>query len=229
RVRIAIEVQDNGPGIAEAAMSRLFTPYAQASQEIARTYGGTGLGLAVSRQLARLMGGELEARPGAPRGVTFLLSLDLPLGREEEMPRASSTPEPSAPDLAALKILVVDDHEVNRRTLALVLEPLGANLTTAPDGLEALKALEAQAFDVVLMDVNMPGLDGREATRRLRAGKGLNHDTPVIGFSAGVADHEVKACHEAGMTDWIAKPLDIRALYAALGRAQTRHATPADV
>lgn len=220
RVRIAIEVQDNGPGIAEDAMSRLFTPYAQASLETARTYGGTGLGLAVSRQLARLMGGELEARPGAPRGVIFHLNLDLPQGREEEGPRASATPEPRAPDLKALKILVVDDHEVNRRTLALVLEPLGADLTTAPDGLEALAALEAQAFDLVVMDVNMPGLDGREATRRLRASRGLNYDTPVIGFSAGVADHEVEACHEAGMTDWIAKPLDIRALYAALARAQ---------
>ncbi|WP_395445090.1 response regulator [Caulobacter sp. UC70_42] len=97
-------------------------------------------------------------------------------------------------------------------------------LTTALDGLEALKQLETRAFDVVLMDVNMPGLDGREATRRLRAGRGLNHDTPVIGFSAGVADDEVQACREAGMTDWLAKPLDIRALYAALDRARSKTA-----
>lgn len=221
RVTVEIEVQDNGPGIAEDAMNRLFTPYAQASQETARTYGGTGLGLAVSRQLARLMRGELDARPGAPRGAVFRLRLEMPLGEAQDAARASQ-PAAAAPNLAALNVLAVDDHEVNRRTLALVLEPLGVSLTTAPDGLEALKALEAKAFDVVLMDVNMPGLDGREATRRLRAGKGLNHDTPVIGFSAGVADHEVEACHAAGMTDWIAKPLDIRALYAALDRAQSR-------
>lgn len=221
RVTVEIEVQDNGPGIAEDAMNRLFTPYAQASQETARTYGGTGLGLAVSRQLARLMGGELDARPGAPRGAVFRLRLEMPLGEAQDAARASQ-PAAAAPNLAALNVLAVDDHEVNRRTLALVLEPLGVSLTTAPDGLEALKALEAKAFDVVLMDVNMPGLDGREATRRLRAGKGLNHDTPVIGFSAGVADHEVEACHAAGMTDSIAKPLDIRALYAALDRAQSR-------
>ncbi|OYX05882.1 MAG: hypothetical protein B7Z12_02275 [Caulobacter vibrioides] len=221
RVTVEIEVQDNGPGIAEDAMNRLFTPYAQASQETARTYGGTGLGLAVSRQLARLMGGELDARPGAPRGAVFRLRLEMPLGEAQDAARASQ-PAAAAPNLAALNVLAVDDHEVNRRSLALVLEPLGVSLTTAPDGLEALKALEAKAFDVVLMDVNMPGLDGREATRRLRAGKGLNHDTPVIGFSAGVADHEVEACHAAGMTDWIAKPLDIRALYAALDRAQSR-------
>jgi signal transduction histidine kinase/CheY-like chemotaxis protein len=221
RMTVEIEVQDNGPGIAEDVMNRLFTPYAQASQETARTYGGTGLGLTVSRQLARLMGGELDARPGSPRGAVFRLRLEMPRGQEEDATRTTQ-PSAAAPDLAALNVLAVDDHEVNRRTLALVLEPLGVTLTTAPDGLEALKALEAKAFDVVLMDVNMPGLDGREATRRLRAGKGLNHDTPVIGFSAGVADHEVEACHAAGMTDWIAKPLDIRALYAALDRAQSR-------
>lgn len=222
QVGVEIEVQDNGPGIAEDAMNRLFTPYAQASQETARTYGGTGLGLTVSRQLARLMGGELDARPGSPRGAVFRLRLDMPCGREEDATRASPPLDGGAPKLGALKVLAVDDHEVNRRTLALVLEPLGVTLTTAPDGLAALQALEAKAFDVVLMDVNMPGLDGREATRRLRAGGGLNHDTPVIGFSAGVADHEVEACHEAGMTDWIAKPLDISALYAALDRAQSR-------
>jgi len=222
QVRVAIEVEDNGPGIAEDAMGRLFTPYAQASQETARTYGGTGLGLAVSRQLARLMGGELDARPAPGRGAIFRLTLVLPAGREEEVPRPAPASPAAPPEIGALRILAVDDHEVNRRTLALVLEPLGVQLTTAPDGLEALKHLAAQAFDVVLMDVNMPGLDGREATRRLRAGKGLNHDTPVIGFSAGVADDEVKACHAAGMTDWLAKPLDIRALYQALERAGAR-------
>ena len=224
QVRVTIEVEDNGPGIAEDAMNRLFTPYAQASQETARTYGGTGLGLAVSRQLARLMGGELDARPAPEHGAIFRLTLVLPAGQEQETPRPTAKPESAAPDIGALRILAVDDHEVNRRTLALVLEPLGIDLITAVDGLEALKRLEDEAFDVVLMDVNMPGLDGREATRRLRAGRGLNHDTPVIGFSAGVADDEVQACHAAGMTDWLAKPLDIRALYAALDRARA----PAD-
>jgi len=224
RVRMTIEVQDNGPGIAEDAMNRLFTPYAQASQETARTYGGTGLGLAVSRQLARLMGGELDARPGDERGAIFRLTLDLPAGREQDAPRSAAAPESEAPEIGTLRVLAVDDHEVNRRTLALVLEPLGVDLTTASDGLEALKHLEAQVFDVVLMDVNMPGMDGREATRRLRAGVGLNQDTPVIGFSAGVANDEVEACRAAGMTDWLAKPLDIQALYAALDRARPTQA-----
>jgi len=217
-LKVVIEVQDNGPGIAPDAMARLFTPYAQASQETARTYGGTGLGLTVSRQLARLMGGELEARAGQPGGAVFRLSLTLAEGHSAPAAGVSTLPG-ATPAVSTLKILAVDDHEVNRRTLALVLEPLGVALSTAPDGLVALQRLAAEHFDIVLMDVNMPGLDGREATRRLRAGEGVNRDTPVIGFSAGVAVEEVQACRDAGMTDWLAKPLDIRALYDALDRA----------
>lgn len=218
RLQVVIEVQDQGPGISEDTMARLFTPYAQASQETARTYGGTGLGLAVSRQLARLMGGELEARPGLSGGAIFRLALSFAVGQEAA--RASAPALGGAgPAISTLKILAVDDHEVNRRTLALVLEPLGVALSTATDGVAALRRLEAERFDIVLMDVNMPGLDGCEATRRLRAGAGLNRDTPVIGFSAGVAAEEVQACRDAGMTDWVAKPLDIRALYDALDRA----------
>lgn len=217
-LKVVIEVQDNGAGIAPDAMARLFTPYAQASRETARTYGGTGLGLAVSRQLARLMGGELDARPGGSGGAIFRLTLTLAEGREAAVASAPAF-EGGVPVLSTLKVLAVDDHEVNRRTLALVLEPLGVALSTATDGLAALRCLAAERFDIVLMDVNMPGLDGREATRRLRAGDGINRDIPVIGFSAGVAAEEVQACRDAGMTDWLAKPLDIRALYDALDRA----------
>jgi signal transduction histidine kinase len=217
-VRVEIEVQDSGPGIPPDTLSRLFTPYAQASRETARTHGGTGLGLAVSRELARLMGGELDVRPAQPRGAIFRLAINLPAGQAG---MASGSAEPGeTPPLAALRVLAVDDHEVNRRTLSLVLDPLGVDLVTAPDGLIALDRLGTTRFDVVLMDVNMPGLDGREATRRLRASNGVNRDVPVIGFSAGLADEEVQACREAGMTDWLAKPLDIRALYAALERVQ---------
>ncbi|MFT4251079.1 MAG: response regulator, partial [Caulobacter sp.] len=174
----------------------------------------------ISRANCRLMGGELDARPGDPKGAVFRLTLALPQGAEETKVAAAGDRGLAAPEVAALRVLAVDDHEVNRRTLALVLEPLGVVLATAPDGLEALKRLEAEPFDVVLMDVNMPGLDGREATRRLRAGSSANRDVPVIGFSAGVADEEVQACRAAGMTDWLAKPLDIARLYEALERAR---------
>jgi len=217
-LRVVIEVQDNGPGITIDTMARLFTPYTQASQVTARTYGGTGLGLAVSRQLARLMGGELDARPGTPGGAIFRLTLTLAPGRDAAITSAPAL-DGALPSVSTLKVLAVDDHEVNRRTLALVLEPLGVALSTATDGLAALQCLAAERFDIVLMDVNMPGLDGREATRRLRAGDGVNRNVPVIGFSAGVAAEEVQACRDAGMTDWLAKPLEPHRLYDALHRA----------
>lgn len=214
---VLITVRDQGAGIAPEAMTRLFTPFAQGSSEVARTYGGTGLGLKVSRDLARLMCGDLtvESHPGA--GAAFRLSVLLPVGEAET---ASSTEGAEAAILRPrLAILAVDDHEINRRTLALVLQPLDVDLYTASDGLLALDVLARQPFDAVLMDVNMPGVDGNEVTRRLRASQGPNRDTPVIGFSAGTEAEQIAACHAAGMTDWLAKPLEPHKLYDALYRA----------
>ena len=216
-VALTLVVRDQGPGIPDEAMARLFTPFAQGSAQVARTYGGTGLGLKVSRDLARLMGGELSARSEAGAGAVFQLDLTLPLGR----PVAEVESIDAAPPVLdrRLRILAVDDHEINRRTLALVLQPLDVDLSTASDGASALELLAVQPFDVVLMDVNMPGIDGNEATRRLRASGGLNAAVPVIGFSAGTEADQIAACRAAGMTDWLAKPLEPARLYAALERA----------
>lgn len=214
---VRITVRDQGAGIPAEAMDRLFTPFAQGSSEVARTYGGTGLGLKVSRDLARLMGGDLTVESEAGRGAAFTLCVTLPVGvrttDQEEAGARAIRPE------THLRILAVDDHEINRRTLALVLQPLGVELATASDGMLALDLLARQAFDVVLMDVNMPGIDGNETTRRLRASGGVNADVPVIGFSAGTEAAQVAACHAAGMTDWLAKPLEPNRLYEALHRA----------
>lgn len=216
--RLVITVRDQGPGIAPDAMWRLFTPFAQGSAEVARTYGGTGLGLAVSRDLARLMGGDLTAEnlPGQG-GAAFRLEVTLPEGEPVEAKDDFDAPAPTLE--RRLRVLAVDDHEINRRTLALVLQPLDVDLATAVDGESALALLAAQPFDVVLMDVNMPGVDGNEATRRLRASGGLNAEVPVIGFSAGTEAAQVEACRAAGMTDWLPKPLEPKRLYDALQRA----------
>ncbi|CAL1690706.1 Sensor histidine kinase RcsC [Brevundimonas subvibrioides] len=214
---VTITVRDEGGGIAPEAMDRLFTPFAQGSSEVARTYGGTGLGLKVSRDLARLMGGDLTVDSAPGQGAAFTLSVRLAAGTPVTEGEATAT---TALDLRpSLRILAVDDHEINRRTLALVLQPLGVDLSTASDGMLALDLLARQAFDVVLMDVNMPGIDGNETTRRLRASGGPNADIPVIGFSAGTEAAQIAACRAAGMTDWLAKPLEPHRLYDALHRA----------
>lgn len=223
---VTLTVRDQGAGIAPEAMSRLFTPFAQGSAEVARTYGGTGLGLAVSRDLARLMGGELTAASVSRQGAAFTLSLTLPEGAPVA---AEDTFDAAPPTLTRrLRVLAVDDHEINRRTLALVLQPLDVELATASDGHAALEMLASRAFDVVLMDVNMPGIDGNETTRRLRASGGANAAAPVIGFSAGTETAQIEACRAAGMTDWLAKPLEPAKLYAALERAMRPPETERD-
>lgn len=223
-VALRLVVRDQGPGITPEAMDRLFAPFAQGSSEVARTYGGTGLGLVVSRDLARLMGGELSADSAPGAGAVFTLDLTLapgaPVAREDDY----AAPAPSLG--RRLRVLAVDDHEINRRTLALVLQPLDVALATAADGASALRLLAERPFDVVLMDVNMPGIDGNETTRRLRASDGPNARTPVIGFSAGTEAAQVAACRAAGMTDWLPKPLEPRVLYLALERAMADE-TPA--
>ncbi|MCV0413968.1 MAG: response regulator [Brevundimonas sp.] len=214
---LTLTVADQGAGISAEAMTRLFSPFAQGSAEVARTYGGTGLGLTVSRELARLMGGDLTATSVEGQGATFTLCVDLPPGTPVA-PEDASDAAPPAP-MRRIRALAVDDHEINRRTIALVLQPLDVDLTTASDGHIALSLLAQRTFDVVLMDVNMPGIDGNETTRRLRASGGPNAATPVIGFSAGTEAEQVAACYAAGMTDWLAKPLEPRRLYDALQRA----------
>jgi len=214
---LTLTVIDQGRGISPDAMARLFSPFAQGSAEVARTYGGTGLGLTVSRDLARLMGGDLTASSVEGQGAAFTLTLTLPVGEPGRDAQASEAVPPALTQ--RLRVLAVDDHEINRRTIALVLQPLDVDLSTASDGALALDLLAHRAFDVVLMDVNMPGIDGNEATRRLRASGGINADTPVIGFSAGTEPAQIAACREAGMTDWLAKPLEPRKLYDALQRA----------
>lgn len=211
---VTIEVCDTGPGLTEAQIARLFSPYEQLSLKTARAFGGTGLGLAISRDLARLMGGDLKAKDGGGCGACFSLTLPAPEGSR---PPAVDAAEAAAlaPPSQGLSVLVVDDHDINRRTLARMLQAFGAEVDTAEDALSALAMAEDQAFDAILMDVRMPGMDGLEASRRLREG-GANRQTPIIAVTGAVSPEEIAACREAGMTGWVEKPVKPRELYVAL-------------
>ena len=211
-VLLSIEVIDTGPGIPDAALSRLFTPFDQLNASVVRQHGGSGLGLAISRDLARLMGGDLTVSSGAGQGARFTLTTTF---ETAEAPRA----EDEGRSIAGLRVLVVDDHVVNRRAIELVLEPFGVDATLAESGEEALDLLNAEIFDAVLMDVYMPGMDGREATRILRAGSGPNRDTPVIAVTASATPKDWDACMAAGMTGHVAKPIDPAELFGALAQA----------
>jgi len=209
RIFLSIEVADTGPGIPEAALSRLFTPFDQLNQTVARHHGGSGLGLVISRELARLMGGDLAASSRAGQGARFTLTAAL---EAAEAPRASS----QAPPIADLRVLVVDDHVVNRRAVELILQPFGVRATLAESAREALELLNSEVFDVVLMDVYMPGMDGRAATQILRAGAGPNRDVPVIAVTASAEAKDWEECITAGMNAHVSKPIDPAELYTAL-------------
>lgn len=211
---VSIEVCDTGPGLTEAQIARLFSPYEQLSLGTARAFGGTGLGLAISRDLARLMGGDLTAAEGHGAGACFKLVLPAPEGTpppDVDTAEAAALARPSRP----MSVLVVDDHDINRRTLARMLEAFGAEVETAEDALTALAVCQAQRFDAILMDVRMPGMDGLEASRRLREA-GANRETPIIAVTGGASREEIAACLDAGMTRWVEKPVNPRDLYTAL-------------
>jgi signal transduction histidine kinase/CheY-like chemotaxis protein len=207
--RLTITIADTGSGISPANLSRLFTPFEQLSTSVVRQHGGSGLGLVISRELARLMGGDLAVSSVEGQGATFTLTLTV---EAAEAPKA----EDSGPSIAGARVLVVDDHVVNRRAIELVLQPFGVEATLAESGEQALELLGTEVFDAVLMDVYMPGMDGREATRVLRAGSGPNRDTPVVAVTASATPKDWEACLAAGMNAHVAKPIDPIELYAAL-------------
>jgi signal transduction histidine kinase len=212
--QVAIVVRDTGPGLKDDQIERLFSPYDQLGAETARAFGGTGLGLSISRDLARLMGGELTAANAPEGGARFTLRLLAPEGAAPVALAQDEVQALAVRDEAPV-ILVVDDHDINRRALRQMLEAFGARVETAEDAQAALLAAERQIFDAILMDVRMPGMDGLEASRRLREDGG-NRATPIIAVTGGASPEEVAACRDAGMTGWVEKPVNPRDLYTAL-------------
>lgn len=209
---VTLALADTGPGMTAEQLTRLFTPYDQLDAGVARKHGGSGLGLVISRELARLMGGELAASSAPGEGAVFTLTLTLPPAEPEAADPVDFLGAPP-------RVLVVDDHAINRQAITLVLAQVGVTPATAASAEEGLERLAAEPFDVVLMDVYMPDMDGREATRRLRAGSGPNRETPVIAITASATARDWEACIAAGMTGHVAKPIEPAQLYTALETA----------
>jgi signal transduction histidine kinase/ActR/RegA family two-component response regulator len=209
--RLCLELEDTGPGMSEAQLGRLFTAFEQLGAATARSHGGTGLGLHISREFARLMGGDLSASSTLDVGSTFRLNLTL---QRTGAPVAEDAPD--ALTSLGLRLLIVDDHEVNRRAFSLLLAPVASHIVTAEDGAQALAALEIQAFDVVLMDIHMPGLSGADTTRELRKIRGPNQLTPVIALTGAASAAQGDDYRAAGMNALVQKPAEAAELYAAI-------------
>ncbi len=207
---LTFAVRDTGIGISPEQQAQLFNRFVRADVARVRNQPGTGLGLSLSRHLAELMGGSLtlESAPGA--GSTFTFTLPL-----EEAPLPVTEPVEPPTLRQGLKVLIVDDNPVNRLVAQRLLQKTGCAVTTANDGTAAITACEGDAFDVVLMDVHMPEMDGLEVTRRLRARQGREY---IIGLSASADRGDVEACRDAGMNDFLAKPITAVRLVDALRR-----------
>ncbi len=220
-------VRDTGVGIAPEAQPRLFQPFTQADGTTTRRFGGTGLGLAICRQLLELMGGTIGFQSEPGRGSTFWFELELV---EHSAPAAASPAPAVRPSGAApLHVLLAEDNPANQMVTRLLLARMGHTLDIAVNGQDALAKLSHGNYDVVLMDCQMPVLDGYEATRRIRAGQvsGANPRVPIIALTAYAIDGDRRKCLDAGMDDYVAKPLRTETLQEALARCGLIRPDPA--
>jgi len=214
---IVLSVSDTGVGMSEEQRQRLFTPFTQGDRTIARRFGGTGLGLAICRQLVEMMGGEIGVESAPNVGSTFSARLILPAA----VAVAAAEDADEALDLAGARVLVVDDNSVNQTVARAILEAAGASVVTAGDGHTALARLRIEDFDVVLMDVHMPGMDGGEVVRRMRAGEGGRVDMPVVALTADAMVGDAERLLAQGFDDAHPKPIQPAGLLATVARLRS--------
>jgi signal transduction histidine kinase/CheY-like chemotaxis protein len=215
--RIRFEVEDTGVGIPAEAQERLFQRFHQADGSTARRFGGSGLGLAITRSLADMMGGEVGFVSQEGQGSTFWFDVPAPAAPSAGQAVGLQARSDGAP-LGGMRILVVEDNPTNRLVAGKILESLGASVATAEDGALGVEAAAAGGYDVVLMDVQMPRVDGVEATRRIRALAGEAAATPIIGLTANVLAHQRSTYLAAGMNGVASKPISPGALLEEIAR-----------
>ena len=226
---VRFAVTDSGIGIDPAALEMLFEPFSQADSSTTRRYGGTGLGLAISRQIVEILGGEMgvETVPGA--GSTFWFTIPFDTQAPEQTPASRPISRPRTPGrrrqvltrpLFDARVLLAEDHPVNRQVAVDMLRLLGCKVEVAETGREAIARWETGAYDIVLMDCQMPEMDGYEATAGIRALEGATTDrhTPIIALTAHALPSDRQRCLDAGMDDHIAKPVGIHGLRTTLER-----------
>jgi PAS domain S-box-containing protein len=220
---LRIEVSDTGIGMSPDALAKLFERFEQADASTTRRYGGTGLGLAISRELAHLLGGDLGAESLEGQGARIWLDLPLErLGDDLDAPRPARThgeAQAQTPG-SALRVLAAEDNSVNQLVLKTLLHQAGVEPHVVSDGAEALSAWRAQPWDLVLMDMQMPVLDGPSATRRIREEEQATGRarTPIVALTANAMAHQVEEYMALGMDGFVAKPIDVQRLFEVIER-----------
>jgi signal transduction histidine kinase/ActR/RegA family two-component response regulator len=217
RIELQVAVRDTGIGIAAAALPTLFERFMQADSSRARRYEGTGLGLAISREIVQLMHGRIDVTSEPGVGSCFTLRLPLAPGRPAAAPAAPAQPMPLS--AVARHILVAEDNAVNQILIQALLAQMGHDCDVVGDGIEAVRQAQARDYDLVLMDVQMPEMDGLTATRAMRALPGWTSQVPIVAMTANAMADDRSACLAAGMNDYVSKPIDAQALAQAIERA----------
>lgn len=212
---VRFDVEDTGVGIPAAELRRIFEPFAQVDTSPTRPYSGVGVGLAVARGLVRLMGGEIRVAsvPGTGSKFWFEAALKSCCGAHSGV---------DAPPGSPLRILVVEDNAVNQRVAMAMLNKLGHRVDTARNGLEAVEKWTAGGYDLVLMDCQMPVMDGYEATQQIRLREGARKRTPIVALTAHSFTADREKCMACGMDDYLTKPVHLEELEAALARHRPR-------
>lgn len=220
RTVLRAQITDTGCGVPEAAQAKLFTAFTQADGATSRKYGGTGLGLAICRRLTDLMGGSIgfDSRPGA--GSTFWFEAPLQRAAPAAPSQGEEAVRPAPPELREdrPRILVAEDNPINQEVIQGFLRLKGWDCDLATDGAQALAAVQQAEYDIMLMDVQMPGMDGLEATRRIRALDAPARDLPIVALTANAMRGDQKRCIDAGMNGYVAKPIERDVLFDEIAR-----------
>jgi signal transduction histidine kinase/ActR/RegA family two-component response regulator len=219
---LRIEIKDNGIGISKEQQNKLFQSFQQADNSTTRKYGGTGLGLVISKKLIEMMGGNIQMESEEGKGSTFTVSIKLPIADDQSI-QSASLPDPVEEqghnDFSGTRILLVEDVEINREIVKGLLEDTGIKIDEVRNGIEAISLFSEfpDRYDLIFMDLQMPEMDGYEATKHIRAMRVPKaQKIPIIATSANVFREDIESCLEAGMNDHIGKPIDPDNLFAKL-------------
>jgi CheY-like chemotaxis protein len=217
-MELRFAISDTGIGISDAARAKLFTRFTQADSSTTRKFGGSGLGLAISRQLVELMGGTIGVDSKEGTGSTFWFTIRCQASEAPSEAEICGQDQPEARRTRSLRVLVAEDNATNQMLAKAMLAKLGHTVDIVADGRAAVAAVQSRVYDLVLMDVQMPEMDGPTATRIIRGLAGPVATIPIIALTANAMVGDRESYVAAGMSDYLSKPLTLRALKAALAR-----------